>query len=302
MEQTVYTLTTKRVNQSVIGLMGGYRFSITTMKIGFVFYDSVSFTFEHSVDKTITSEIKKRLKLAPLQSTFLHKSDQLTFLFPTHHKNKATSERTYWENTLKDLIAFFDEFHIHQEERCVICRLETNETTEEKLWGNAVVNVHPTCSNKHKDLVHKEFDQDSVKIARMPFSIVLTLIGSIIGLLPLVVLLFAANWYFPPLFSLVPFTGFVGYLLGGAPKRRYTIWVVVAMSLTVVLMMVLYKWHLECIAAGTTLSILLSYGAGVAVVLQDVLFGFLFTAVGIILFWRFLLKKTDAGINEIQEI
>ncbi|GEM_PF-3009217 len=302
MEQLSLNLTLKRMNQSSIGTMGEYRFSITTMKIGFGFYDTVTFSFEHSVDPIIKKELKTKLKLVPLLSTFLHKNDQLMFMFPTHKKNKVLSEKEYWENTLTPLINYFSERGMHQEERCVICRLETKESLEEKLWGNTVVNVHTTCSNKHKDEVLKELDNDNVKIARMPFSIVLTLIGSILGLIPLIVLLFAVNWYFPLLYAIVPFVGFGGYLLGRAPKRKYTIWVVISMSLTVVFMMVLYRWHLECIAAGTTLSVLLSYGAGVAVVLQDVLFSFLFTAIGVFLFWRYLLKETDTSIKEIQEM
>lgn len=302
MSEKPYKLTLELSDQSMIGEMNGYRFSVTSVKLGLSTYDAVTFSFEHGIDKATIQEIKKSLKLRPIKSTFLHPNDQLIFLFRVSKDQSFGSQRERLEERLSEFVHYLSERFVKQEQRCVICRLEIKEEVVGKLWGNTYVHVHPSCAKTHMYEAQKEMEKENKKIFRLPFSIVLSFIGAVIGTAPIIILLLTTNKYISVLYSIVPFCAYIGFKLGKAPRKKYMLWVVIAMSLSVVSMMVLYRWHIESISVGTTLATLLSYGAGIGLVLSDLVVSFLFTGIGFFLFWKILLKATDSSSIEIEKL
>ncbi|MDD3304503.1 MAG: hypothetical protein PHP54_06290 [Clostridia bacterium] len=289
-------------HSSFIGEYEGYLYTIVKVGGKFLPYYFLAFTFEHPLEKSILKDVNHELHTISQLSTFQYLNDVLLItLRSTVIKNDVINGNEL-SLTLQECISFFKQHQMIQSKRCAICKTDKREPLVSKAWNNAAVFIHPTCADTHANEVLKEYNLESVMIGRLPFSVMLTFIFSLIGALPLIITLLSSGKLFLVFYTIIPLFSFLGYKLGKAPKRKYMIFIVIITSVLVTLGVEIYIWYLYAVANNTTLSILLSYSSGFMLVFSEIFIALLFVSIGIFLSWRFIFKTSDKNLQTVTRL
>lgn len=290
----------QRIGNEYVGEVNGYRFGISSLKAGYFSMYQVMFTFAHTVSRNqlqiVRSMIKKKnMMFAKFQSP----NDSMALTYP---KKMTFEDNPQFQSDMDDLTRAFKAASLVQDERCSLCRQDTAEPLQTKLWGVFAVKVHPSCVGSHHDHVMDEYAQEGQRYVRLPLSLFLGLLGGFVGILPMTIILMISGSYYSILFALIPIGAYFGYKFGNAPMRKVMIYSVIGITIFVVVCTQLVLWSYYALFAETTLWEVLAYSDGRALFFNDLLISMLFSGLGLFLSWRVFSKTSEQRVNDIEKM
>ncbi len=197
------------------------------------------------VNKTITKEEIKKLEQASLDNacgtaTLVNKDDVLIVTLP-EGKNKDNFVSNC-ENILQRVCKLLSIDGYQPLNICPICHKEG----EHHAFKDDYIPIHEECKNKMIETLQKKVEEQKGFKINYVFSIALSIVFGICGLLPAFLLVYFKYFYLSPLVVLCPLLAVVGLYLSKAPIMKWL--KVVTIIIPIVLIVSFDIWSLPYIA------------------------------------------------------
>ncbi|MBU1145373.1 MAG: hypothetical protein KJ971_05910 [Firmicutes bacterium] len=293
---------TKKGN-TYVGNLNGVTYSLVDVDMGTISMKGLMFVFNHSIQNETRRLIQKKIRNSVRFSTFKMKNDSLIIVLPFKLFKKEEEFNEKNNLLLCDSINAFQFYELHQYQECVIChKVRHEEKLDYRVWDVSYVPVHPKCAADHVKDVKQSVEKENSKSNRLILSIILSLVGAFVGLIPLVMILYISDAFYAILYALIPLGGFYGYKLGKAPRKTYMIYIIIIISVLIVVAFELFTWNILALSLDYTLSGLLEDSTYQYVFLNELLISLLFLGIGIFISWKLISNTSDKQINKIETL
>lgn len=287
----------------LIGEHKGYTYSYTKYAMGYASFDAISIYLGEQASKEVRKAITKRTKLPVYMSNYLSKQDTLIIVFPKKAPKQEINKLNFFIAIRNDVFNILAENGYYPINKCVVCNQTQDEEPVRKVHRNLHVLMHEECAKDTSSHVRQEVIEDEGRSELLMGSILLALFGCLIGMIPIVILLFGAQTYLGILYFIPPFAAFYGYKLGKAPRNNSMIATVVIICFLVVIAFEYMQWVFIAEYEEVSLSVLFAHPEVVAQAIRDFLFSFMFMGIGISVAWRYMMGKTNKSrIKEIETL
>ena len=181
--------------------------------------------------------------------------------------------------------------------KCAFCSGEDN--LEYDVVNDLYLPIHPECLQEAINDVAKEIEQENSKLGRLPLSIMLTVAGAVVGLIPTIVMIYLTETIYALLFTLIPICGMVGYKLGGGPRNKIMTVTTIISSVAVVFGFSVVIYILAFLASNAQFGDFLS--ANIGAILGDLARNLLFIAIGIWISWKLISNTKENQYKNLKK-
>ena len=212
--------------------------------------------------------------------------------FPLSNDKKVN----YFNNLLLTLTNALAKEEITHCDDCILCGTTKDDELEYHVYKGLYVKLHKSCIDASYEAERRQIELENKNIKRLPISMILALIGAVIGLIPSLISMFGFGYLIGILFALCPVASFFGYKLGKAPLRWYASVTAAVCSLIVTALSIIGFGALIAATANATLADAFSDPElGLGVLLAQALF---FDILGIAIAWGYI---TKIGSNKVKK-
>lgn len=250
-----------------------------------------------NVDKPLTNEQIKAFKKEHKVRIFVNQINTNNYkieFFPINNGLAPKKDKVIqaFNEKLDLFVKKLEELNIKESIYCPFCGLEA----EYGVFDGMNIHIHEECCHKIKDAAKAEIMKEENK-SNLPLSIFLAIVGAAIGIIPMIIIMFATDYKYSILYILIPICSFYGYKIGKAPKNTAMIITVIVSSVVVVLGCDLVFYVLLALANQTTLiDVFMEFG------FSEILIDLLFLAFGCFASWRLISNTTKSKISKINKM
>lgn len=283
----------QQAEDTLYGEYAGYRYSVNIINNGSVLMYQMSMLVNNTLDKDTVKSLQKEIK-GTISFSGIDQMIVLQILmnFPISKEKK----KGYFNHLMEKLTEVLQQNNIENIESCGFCHLETEENTDWVVYRGLYVPAHASCVSSAYAEQQAAIEAEDANKKNLPISIVLCIVGAIIGILPGVLIMLFSGWLFAIAFALSPVCAFFGYKLGKAPLRWYATLITVITCLVVSLVAVIGMYAGLAALSGMSFNAFISDpDSGFAVTLLQV---FLFTALGIAVAWGYIRRINQSKVEK----
>lgn len=293
-------ITLKYVGEKYVGHLEDYYFSIIPIQ-GNYNGQGALFVFPNEVSKEMRKTVQKQLKTPVLFKKHKIKNDALLIYLPM----KLFSNKDKYEEKVNSIItqavATFKTNLLRQTQNCDICKAPF-ESEEEKMfhvWQDSYVPSHEACLGREINKVKESIRLEDTRSNYLIVSIIFSMIGAVIGIIPMVLGVFYMDTYYALFYALIPVGAFYGYKLGKAPMKNYMLYLIIIISVIVVVVFQFLYWSIIAMSFDLTLAQVLRSVDGRNGFLRDLMISLVFLGIGIYLSWRYI---SNTNANKLKQI
>jgi disulfide bond formation protein DsbB len=285
-----------------VGHCDDYHYSVI-MNLNMVGQVVIRFVFSKPISQQTIQQINKSTKSLSRGDKFAQPQDTLLIPMPGRGRKTLDEYRILLQDRLTTLTSAFRQYQLVQHETCTVCH-QGSETEEAKLknFNGYFVPIHDSCADQLLVVVNTEIKNEQKRWYLLPVSMLLAIIGGVIGLIPMLVVLFISDYYIGILYALIPLAALYGYRLGKAPKNILMIFSIVIVTLALSIGFVFAFYQLIAIGMESTFEVMLADPAFAESFQSDLLTGVVFGIIGIIIAWRSISKTSSQKIDSVQAL
>lgn len=203
-------------NNIFVREIDGYNFYLKDWEYLIYNIPSIFVCLDHEIDKDTLKKFEQAaLNNACSTTTITSKNDTLIISLPEGNKQSEKTKETV-ESILARVVKLCKLENYKPLNICPVCKLEA----QYNRFGDNYTPIHDECLNSYKEKLKKLVEENKKITPRHFISILVSLITSLIGLIP-ALLLCIFNYNYPtPLLALVPLFS-VGsyYFINASPKK-----------------------------------------------------------------------------------
>lgn len=281
MEQS-HELVFEEVEGGTIGTFNGFYFSKNYGQQGYFKGTFLNFSFKSKItSKDYRKAIKGARGFQLILREFMENADTLSVFLPKKYKEEK-------------LIAFlttitknFKHMGLQQHQVCATCGEEADIIVRKGF----AVRMHEECLHKYNEsviMVNRQQAQDG----SLPLSILLAVLGAVVGALPSLILILTIGYINAFLFALIPIASYYGYKMGKAPTGKISIILFVILSVIISVSLIVILYVVEATSVSNTLIDYINVTPEVkAKFIQDILLAVLFSLIGVAIAWGAITKS-----------
>lgn len=271
--------------QTIYGIKDDYHFSLNK----FIYNYSTFYQLSIACDKMLSNEkkvaLEKSLKVK-IEYNKVNDDHIMNAKFCSNYFNQ-NKQANQMSNIINQVIQALKEEAINEYTNCAFCHLtKEDEEGEWVIYNGLYIYAHPSCVEKEATQEEELLKLEDANINKLPLSIIFSILGAFVGVIPAMLVLVFANYLFAILFAISPVCAFLGYKLGKAPLRWYATLTAIIASIfaTFIGVMIIYAL-LASMANVSFMDLIKDPESGfVATILQVELFN----AIGILCAWSYI--------------
>ncbi|MFA6662074.1 MAG: hypothetical protein WCS56_03450 [Bacilli bacterium] len=205
----------------------GYYITLFYAPMGIVKIPSYQFVLKHEIDHKTVKKIREKLNYKRIQIHYDNNNVLVCFLDKLYANDKIKPEIMDLYRDLVDRVTdCLIEMNIEPQEECVFCNDKKYEKMNSGSVNNLYLPYHQSCYDKYTKKLNGKDKQKSLskeKIEKEPLGggiIILTIIGGIIGILPIILFSYTQGKIFAPFYMFIPVVASIGFKIGGGTKDR----------------------------------------------------------------------------------
>jgi hypothetical protein len=270
----------------------GYEVTLTSYKIpgAIVAIPMLLFVFNQALNKESRKAIAKVVKFKGFVPESIGLIDN-AFLSQANFKNIEKVNLF-----LDQLTSTFEALGLKSLDYCPYCGLK--ETDGTRNVKGAVLHVHEACVDAFINKVSTHLETEGKSKEHLIQSVVLAMLGGVIGLIPSIILLVFTGIYSAWLFMLIPLAAFYGFKKGGAQKGSYVMILIAIISLILAPGFMFYVYYSDAMYYNVLFSDYLAVDGIRAAFIKDMTFSVLFTLISLGVSWKQIYKQTLGQIKK----
>jgi hypothetical protein len=244
-------------DEMLFGEKDGYHFSLSSM-LNVIMMDGMLIVFKDSLTQETCKEIHKRTNCLCCLKSSVRKNDALFVGFPVKYPGSGSEYQEICLKAIDKVLEVFRSLNLMQGVDCPFCHQPEPQDDLKWQFYNYFYYVpyHDQCLQKSE---RPEVTAPKPVKPKRPtdphnlvISIVLAIIGGIIGLVPIVYFLFTTS-VSSYLYAIIPLFSYLGYRIGRAPRKRYMTYIIIGISISLVVITEILWAMLQALLAGLTL-------------------------------------------------
>lgn len=284
-----------------VGEKRNYQFSLIKYQIGNVTTPALQFVFNHTIEQNEIKQLVKAHKGGMHFLSFEFPKDTIVVLLPIKFGMKDEKYIQKCTDILNKALDSFDMLGLKQYQECFVCQENRElDPKEMRVLGDSYVPIHSSCMKNLVETAKAEIVAEEAQVGNLPLSIVLALIGAVIGTVPAIVVLLTTSTFYAILYALIPLASFFGYKLGKAPKKSYMTLIIVLASIALALGSTYFIWNLMALAEEVTMEFVYNTPELFASFMSDMVTSFIFVGIGIFISWKYISKTTTQTKKAIE--
>lgn len=268
------------ISGGTIGEFAGYYCSVGEGREGMLNGTFINFSFKKRVTVSDLRAATKGLRgFTVILRKFIEEGDTVSIFLP----KKINEEKL--SNFLTQLTNNFKLHGFVQHETCPTCKEEADII----IRRGFAIRMHTECLEEYNVTINRaNAELGTGSVAK---SIVFSIFGAIIGAIPSIILMFAANYMLTLIFALIPLGAYYGYKIGKAKVGKLSIAIFIVISLVLSISSLFLYTSVLLKQEGVTFSfaweILPEFRSAF---MQDAFKVVLFTMLGILITWGVITK------------
>lgn len=269
----------------------GYHYSVNVVNYGNSIMYQLSMLVNNVLDgetqKVLRKETKATISFANWNNLIVL---QALFSLPLSKDKK----KDFFDNLVDKITMTLQNANIQNTHICSFCKVEDEVEAKWVVYRGLYLPAHAACLENQYQLQQALIDEENKNIKKLPMSIILSLLGAIIGILPAYIIMFATDYLVALIFALSPVCAFFGYKLGKAPLRWYATVIVVIECILVGALSVLAYYALLLAAVGLPFTAIQELGSDVLLSMVQVV---IFVLLGIAVAWGYIRKTNQSKVE-----
>ncbi|MDP2425641.1 MAG: hypothetical protein U1C51_05010 [Candidatus Izemoplasmatales bacterium] len=262
------------------------------------------FVFTRSLTPQEHRQIVKETKINIAFDQFALPKDTVKVMFLGRGLSSFEKFSQTITQKMDSMIVAFQHLGLEQHQECTFCHTELeSEAPELRNFNGYFVPIHQSCAEVLIEQIEQKAVHEKKNLSKLPFSLLLALIGAFIGLIPQAIALLGAQYYVGILYAIVPLGALLGYRLGKAPRTKIMIASVVVITFIVTISFTFLYFSMLVIEAGyQSLQAAMQYSDIQRIFYTEMFTTLLFSALGIWVSWRAILKYTSNKEEVINQL
>ncbi len=167
-----------------------------------------------------------------------------------------------------------------------------SESLTPRILNHALLFTSDEAYQQYVSHIDQVIKDEKALAKYLPTSILLAIVGAIIGALPSLAIAIAMDSIFALLTALIPIASFVGYKLGRGPKTAISLIIVSAISLIAGATFITIYYQILLMSLDVTWADLFANSEASIGFFKDLGLTLLFTGIGVLISWSYLRRQT----------
>ncbi|HBG32945.1 MAG TPA: hypothetical protein DDW82_04405 [Acholeplasmataceae bacterium] len=275
----------------------GYEVSLVLYRMQgqYVKLPMLLFVFSQALDKEVFKQLSKGNVFRGFVKESVALKDNAILCSAGFRDKEALDE------FLEKKTQIFKELNLGQLDYCPYCGQK--ETDSLRIIKGAVVHVHEACVNNFVEKVTTHLNTVGSSKENLVKSIIYSVIGGLIGLIPSIIVMMIFSFYSAWLFLLIPYAAFYGFKKGGAQKGSYVMIVITVISLILAPGFMFYVYYDLSLYLEVSFGMMLNSADIYAAFVKDMIMAVIFTLISVWASWKSIYKQTHGQIKrDIQDL